>query len=72
MRIGILGGTGPAGTALGARLASVGYDVVLGSRSRYRADRGPRRASSASWPDLRPRPSTAADNDGRRRAPTSW
>jgi 8-hydroxy-5-deazaflavin:NADPH oxidoreductase len=37
MRIGILGGTGPAGTALGARLASVGYDVVLGSRSKYRA-----------------------------------
>jgi NADPH-dependent F420 reductase len=37
MRIGILGGTGPAGTALGARLASVGYEVVLGSRSRYRA-----------------------------------
>lgn len=37
MRIGILGGTGPAGTALGARLASVGYPVVLGSRSKYRA-----------------------------------
>lgn len=37
MRIGILGGTGPAGTALGARLASIGYDVVLGSRSKYRA-----------------------------------
>ncbi|MEY3655775.1 MAG: hypothetical protein RL114_133 [Actinomycetota bacterium] len=37
MRIGILGGTGPAGTALGARLASVGYDVVIGSRSKYRA-----------------------------------
>jgi NADPH-dependent F420 reductase len=37
MRIGILGGTGPAGTALGARLASVGYEVILGSRSRYRA-----------------------------------
>ena len=37
MRIGILGGTGPAGTALGARLASVGYDIILGSRSRYRA-----------------------------------
>ncbi len=37
MRIGILGGTGPAGTALGARLASVGYEVVLGSRSKYRA-----------------------------------
>jgi NADPH-dependent F420 reductase len=37
MRIGILGGTGPAGTALAARLASVGYEVVLGSRSKYRA-----------------------------------
>jgi NADPH-dependent F420 reductase len=37
MQIGILGGTGPAGTALGARLASVGYHVVLGSRSKYRA-----------------------------------
>lgn len=37
MRIGILGGTGPAGTALGLRLASVGYDVVIGSRSRERA-----------------------------------
>ncbi len=39
MRIGILGGTGPAGSALAARLASVGYDVVIGSRSRYRAMR---------------------------------
>jgi NADPH-dependent F420 reductase len=37
MRIGILSGTGPAGSALGARLASIGYEVVLGSRSRYRA-----------------------------------
>src|SRR5204862_7580029 len=37
VRIGILGGTGPAGSALAARLASVGYEVVLGSRSKYRA-----------------------------------
>jgi hypothetical protein len=37
VRIGILGGTGPAGSALGARLASVGYDIVIGSRSKYRA-----------------------------------
>lgn len=37
MRIGILGGTGPAGSALGARLAAVGFDVVIGSRSKYRA-----------------------------------
>ena len=51
MRIGILGGTGPAGSALGARLASVGYDVVIGSRSKYRAleviD-----SLKAQWPDL--------------------
>jgi NADPH-dependent F420 reductase len=37
MRIGILGGTGPAGSALAARLASVGFDVIIGSRSKYRA-----------------------------------
>lgn len=37
MRIGILGGTGPAGSALSARLASVGYQVVIGSRSKERA-----------------------------------
>jgi 8-hydroxy-5-deazaflavin:NADPH oxidoreductase len=37
MRIGILGGTGPAGSALAARLASIGYHVVIGSRSKYRA-----------------------------------
>jgi NADPH-dependent F420 reductase len=38
MRIGIFGATGPAGSALGTRLAGVGYDVVLGSRSRDRAE----------------------------------
>jgi len=37
MRIGILGGTGPAGSALAARLASIGFDAVIGSRSKYRA-----------------------------------
>lgn len=37
MRIGILGGTGPAGSALAARLASVGFDTIVGSRSKYRA-----------------------------------
>ena len=51
MRIGILGGTGPAGSALGARLASVGYDVVIGSRSRYRAMEAVDSLRSA-WPDL--------------------
>ncbi len=37
MKIGILGGTGPAGSALALRLADAGYDVVIGSRSKYRA-----------------------------------
>ncbi len=37
MQIGVLGGTGPAGSGLAARLASVGFDVVVGSRSKYRA-----------------------------------
>jgi NADPH-dependent F420 reductase len=35
--VGIVGGTGPAGRSLGARLASAGVDVVLGSRSAERA-----------------------------------
>lgn len=38
MRIGILAGTGPAGSALGARLSSIGYDVVIGSRSKERSE----------------------------------
>jgi NADPH-dependent F420 reductase len=37
MEVGILGGTGPAGQALAARLASVGIDIVIGSRSAERA-----------------------------------
>jgi NADPH-dependent F420 reductase len=37
MHIGVLGGTGPAGSSLAARLASVGFDVAIGSRSKYRA-----------------------------------
>jgi NADPH-dependent F420 reductase len=38
MRIGVLGGTGPAGQALCVRLASVGFEVVIGSRSAERAE----------------------------------
>jgi len=37
MQIGVLGGTGPAGSGLAARLASAGFEVVIGSRSKYRA-----------------------------------
>lgn len=36
--VGILGGSGPAGRGLGLRLAAAGWEVVLGSRARERAD----------------------------------
>jgi len=38
VKVGILGGTGPAGRALAARLADVGIDVVIGSRSAERGE----------------------------------
>jgi 8-hydroxy-5-deazaflavin:NADPH oxidoreductase len=50
VRIGLLGGTGPAGSALAARLASVGYEVLLGSRSHERAVEV-RDGIVAHWPD---------------------
>ena len=50
MRIGILGGTGPAGGALAVRLASVGFDTVVGSRSTERAAKVCDRLKS-EWPD---------------------
>jgi hypothetical protein len=37
MRIGVLGATGPAGSGLAVRLASVGFEVLVGSRSKYKA-----------------------------------
>ncbi|MFM7224469.1 MAG: NADPH-dependent F420 reductase [Actinomycetota bacterium] len=40
MRIGILGATGPAGRGLAARLASVGHEVLFGSRDAEKAEAG--------------------------------
>jgi NADPH-dependent F420 reductase len=37
MKIGVLGGTGPAGRGIAARLASVGHDVTVGSRDREKS-----------------------------------
>jgi len=37
VRVGILGGTGPAGSALALRLADAGAEVVVGSRSEEKA-----------------------------------
>ena len=62
MRIGVLGGTGPAGKALAVRLASVGFEVVLGSRSKYRAMEA-RDKLVAVWPDRDLR-IESADNEG--------
>jgi NADPH-dependent F420 reductase len=54
MRIGIFGGTGPAGSALAARLASIGYTCVIGSRSKYKAMEV-RDSLLAKTPQLEPR-----------------
>lgn len=62
MRIGILGGTGPAGRALAARLASVGFETVVGSRSRERALDVVERLH-VRWAD-RELPIEGADNEG--------
>ncbi|HEX6596421.1 MAG TPA: NADPH-dependent F420 reductase [Acidimicrobiales bacterium] len=51
MKVGILGGTGPAGQAIAARLAFVGIDVVLGSRSVERATEACETIHK-KWPDL--------------------
>ena len=49
MRIGILGGTGPAGRGLALRLAAAGDEVVLGSRDAARAATVARELAGA-WP----------------------
>jgi NADPH-dependent F420 reductase len=61
MRIGLVGGTGPAGRALALRMASVGFDVVIGSRSKDRAAEV-RDRLAGRWPD-RTLPLDAAAND---------
>jgi len=61
MKIGILGGTGPAGRGLAARLASIGHDAVVGSRSAERAQEIVD-ALLEQWPDLSGR-ITAGDNE---------
>lgn len=38
MTIGVLGGTGPAGQAVAVQFADIGIDVIVGSRSKERAE----------------------------------
>ena len=66
MQVAILGGTGPAGRGLAARLASVGVEVVIGSRAKERAVETCARITER-WPD-RDLPLSAADNDRASRA----
>ncbi len=49
MDVGILGGTGPAGSGLAARLAAAGFRVVVGSRDENRA-REACATIQAAWP----------------------
>ena len=51
MDVGILGGTGPAGSGLAARLAAAGLEVILGSRSKERAQTTCT-SIAKRWPDL--------------------
>jgi NADPH-dependent F420 reductase len=62
VNVGIIGGTGPAGRGLAARLAACGVDVIVGSRS---TERGHEIAAEIrnAWPD-RDLPLTGADNAG--------
>lgn len=52
MQVGILGGTGPAGRSVALRLASVGLQVTVGSRSAGRAGEAVAEMS-ALWPGHR-------------------
>ncbi|MDQ3571133.1 MAG: NADPH-dependent F420 reductase [Actinomycetota bacterium] len=60
LNVGVLGGTGPAGKGLAARLASVGVDVVIGSRSHERAEEACR-SIQERWP-ARQLPVAPGDN----------
>jgi hypothetical protein len=50
MRVGILGGTGPAGRGLAVRLAATGVEVVIGSRDAERAE-GVALGLVEAWPE---------------------
>jgi 8-hydroxy-5-deazaflavin:NADPH oxidoreductase len=60
VRIGVLGGTGPAGSSVALRLADAGLEVVIGSRSEERAA-GVVAELVGRWPE-RALPLVAGDN----------
>jgi 8-hydroxy-5-deazaflavin:NADPH oxidoreductase len=62
VRVGILGGTGPLGRGLAARLAVCGAEVVIGSRQPERADAAAAELVAA-WPGRRLSLEGAANED---------
>jgi predicted dinucleotide-binding enzyme len=50
MRIGIIGGTGPAGSGLALRMSVAGHQVLIGSRSKERSQETVAELT-AQWPD---------------------
>ncbi len=63
VHIGVLGATGPAGSALGARLCDLGHRVTLGSRDPARAE-AVRQELVDAWPDRDLSGLEGADNAG--------
>lgn len=63
MKIGVLGATGPAGSALAVRLCALGHDVTLGSRDATRAE-AVRDELVAKWPSHELSQLHAGDNAG--------
>lgn len=63
MHIGVLGATGPAGSALGVRLCDLGHEVTLGSRDSARAE-AVRAELVAKWPGHDLSALVGADNAG--------
>ena len=62
MRIGIMGGTGPAGSGLALRMSVAGHQVLIGSRSKERSEEKVAELT-ALWPDHNLRIETGTNED---------
>jgi len=62
MRIGVMGGTGPAGSGLALRMSVAGHQVLIGSRSKERSEEKVAELT-ALWPDHNLRIETGTNED---------
>jgi predicted dinucleotide-binding enzyme len=62
MRIGIIGGTGPAGSGLALRMSVAGHQVLIGSRSKERSEEKVAELI-AQWPDHKLKIETGTNED---------